>query len=245
MELALAVRALEPEGVTISIGGEIGEVGTENSTVEELRAYMDGFNATLEKRAPGTVGLSKISVQSGTTHGGVVLADGSIADVKIDFDTLATLSRVAREEYGLSGAGAARCHPRCPIQHSTIPAPKPRDSSGDEIFRRCSMTISAELRSRSMIGCVEREGRAHVSASADSSLQTGKGLGPFKKRSGISRATQGQALGVSREIQLLFTHWRWSHGDTVRPSSGRDTTQPQPILISGGRGAPSSADLID
>src|SRR5688572_26094263 len=55
VELALAVRELEPEGVTISIGGEIGEVGTENSTVEELRAYMDGFNATLERRAPGTI----------------------------------------------------------------------------------------------------------------------------------------------------------------------------------------------
>src|SRR3954467_4992559 len=105
VELAMTVRELEPEGVTISIGGEIGEVGTENSTVEELVTYMDGFNETLRKRASGTEGLSKISVQSGTTHGGVVLADGSIADVKIDFDTLAKLSKVAREKYGLSGAG--------------------------------------------------------------------------------------------------------------------------------------------
>ncbi len=128
VELALSVRELEPEGVTISIGGEIGEVGTENSTVEELRAYMDGFNATLKKRAPGTVGLSKISVQSGTTHGGVVLADGSIADVKIDFDTLATLSRVAREEYGLAGA----------VQHgaSTLP---------DTAFHNFPRTETAEI----------------------------------------------------------------------------------------------------
>ncbi|MEX2109787.1 MAG: class II fructose-bisphosphate aldolase [Gemmatimonadaceae bacterium] len=128
VELALAVRELEPEGVTISIGGEIGEVGTQNSTVEELRAYMDGFNATLAKRARGTVGLSKISVQSGTTHGGVVLADGSIADVKIDFDTLATLSRVAKEEYGLSGA----------VQHgaSTLP---------DTAFHNFPRTETAEI----------------------------------------------------------------------------------------------------
>ncbi|HWL39873.1 MAG TPA: class II fructose-bisphosphate aldolase [Gemmatimonadaceae bacterium] len=128
VELALSVRELEPEGVTISIGGEIGEVGTENSTVEELRAYMDGFNATLRKRARGTVGLSKISVQSGTTHGGVVLADGSIADVKIDFDTLATLSKVAREEYGLSGA----------VQHgaSTLP---------DTAFHNFPRTETAEI----------------------------------------------------------------------------------------------------
>jgi fructose/tagatose bisphosphate aldolase len=113
VEIVRYVRSLEPRGVTISIGGEIGEVGTENSTVEELRAFMDGFNRTLEKQARGMAGLSKISVQSGTSHGGVVLPDGSIADVKIDFETLDTLSRVAREEYGLSGA----------VQHgaSTLP----------------------------------------------------------------------------------------------------------------------------
>ena len=104
------VRELEPEGVTISVGGEIGEVGTNNSTVEELRAYMDGLNRTLPR---GVEGVSKISVQSGTSHGGVVLADGSIADVKLDLDTLERLSKVAREEYGLAGA----------VQHgaSTLP----------------------------------------------------------------------------------------------------------------------------
>ena len=41
------VRDLEPEDVTISVGGEIGEVGTQNSTVEEVRAYMDGFHPNL------------------------------------------------------------------------------------------------------------------------------------------------------------------------------------------------------
>jgi hypothetical protein len=71
---------------------------------------MDGYNKTLPK---GMAGLSKISVQSGTSHGGVVLADGSIADVKLDLDTLETLSKVAREDYGLAGA----------VQHgaSTLP----------------------------------------------------------------------------------------------------------------------------
>lgn len=114
-DIAAFVRGQQPDGVNISLGGEIGEVGTENSTVEELHAYMQGFNRTLALVAPGVEGLSKISVQSGTTHGGVVLADGTIADVKIDFDTLALLSRVAREEYKLAGA----------VQHgaSTLPDP--------------------------------------------------------------------------------------------------------------------------
>ncbi|HID54188.1 MAG TPA: aldolase [Anaerolineae bacterium] len=103
-------RSIEPDEITISLGGEIGEVGHKNSTVEELRAFMQGYLQETE----GCTGISKISVQTGTSHGGVVLADGSLADVKVDFDTLRDLSKVAREEYGLGGA----------VQHgaSTLPA---------------------------------------------------------------------------------------------------------------------------
>ncbi len=128
VKLTRFVREQEPEGVTISIGGEIGEVGTENSTVPELRAFMDGFNRTLAEQAPGMVGLSKISVQSGTSHGGVVLADGSIADVALDLNTLEELSRVAREEYGMAGA----------VQHgaSTLP---------DGAFNNFPRTETAEI----------------------------------------------------------------------------------------------------
>ena len=104
------IRSIEPKGITISIGGEIGEVGKRNSTVEELRAFMAGYLKLLD---PNVKGISKISVQTGTTHGGVVLPDGSIASVELDFKTLEKLSKVAREEYGMSGA----------VQHgaSTLP----------------------------------------------------------------------------------------------------------------------------
>jgi len=107
------IRALEPKGVTISIGGEIGEVGGKNSTEEELRAYLDGYLAALAARAPGAPGLSKVSIQTGTSHGGVVLPDGTIAKVSVDFDTLRDLSRLARSAYGLAGT----------VQHgaSTLP----------------------------------------------------------------------------------------------------------------------------
>jgi fructose-bisphosphate aldolase class II len=113
VDITRHVRSLQPAGVDISLGGEIGEVGTENSTVPELRAFMDGYNRTLAAQAPGMTGLSKISVQSGTSHGGVVLADGSIADVKLDFNTLQALGEEARKSYGLAGA----------VQHgaSTLP----------------------------------------------------------------------------------------------------------------------------
>ncbi|WP_038058093.1 class II fructose-bisphosphate aldolase [Thermodesulfobacterium hydrogeniphilum] len=108
-ELAEFVRSLEPEGVTVNLGGEIGEIGGHNSTPEELRAFMNGFNKTFK----GEVGISKISIQTGTAHGGVVLPDGKVATVKLDFNTLKTLSKIAREEFGLAGA----------VQHgaSTLP----------------------------------------------------------------------------------------------------------------------------
>ena len=108
-ELTRLVRELEPEGVTISIGGEIGEVGKTNSTEEELRAYVDGYLTLCGGAEP----ISKVSIQTGTSHGGVVLPDGSVAEVSIDFDTLRRLSTVAREEYGMAGC----------VQHgaSTLP----------------------------------------------------------------------------------------------------------------------------
>lgn len=109
-ELASLIRELEPQGVTISIGGEIGEVGKKNSTVEELQAYYDGF---LDVFGRDRRGLSKVSVNTGSSHGGVVLPDGTIAKVAIDFDTLKNISAAARE-YGMGGA----------VQHgaSTLPS---------------------------------------------------------------------------------------------------------------------------
>ncbi len=104
------IREIEPEGITVSVGGEIGEIGKSNSTVEELKAFLDGFGETVNKNLTG---LSKISVQTGTSHGGVVLPDGTLAQVKIDFEALRKLSDAARKEYGLAGA----------VQHgaSTLP----------------------------------------------------------------------------------------------------------------------------
>jgi fructose-bisphosphate aldolase class II len=110
-EITQYIRDLEPAGVTISLGGEIGEVGEKNSTPEELDAYMQGYETALEARGD-YAGLSKVSVQTGTSHGGIVLPDGTIAKVAVDFDTLQVLGDRAREH----GAGGA-------VQHgaSTLP----------------------------------------------------------------------------------------------------------------------------
>jgi fructose/tagatose bisphosphate aldolase len=109
-KLTAFIREREPKGVTVSVGGEIGEIGEKNSDETELRAYMDGYNRSLPQ---GTVGLSKISIQTGTAHGGVPLPDGTLAQVKIDFNVIKELSKVARDAYGMGGA----------VQHgaSTLP----------------------------------------------------------------------------------------------------------------------------
>jgi fructose/tagatose bisphosphate aldolase len=126
-ELTALIRSLETDGITISVGGEIGEVGKENSNEEELLAYLDGYDAELERRAPGAVGISKVSVQSGTSHGGVPLPDGTVAQVKLDFDVLRRLGDLARQR-GLAGA----------VQHgaSTLP---------DELFHRFPAVETAEI----------------------------------------------------------------------------------------------------
>jgi len=124
-KLTQFIRRIQPKGIMVSVGGEIGEIGHQNSTPEDLRAFMAGLKGKLPE---GLTGISKISVQTGTTHGGVVLPDGSVAQVKLDFDTLKTLSVVARKEYGLAGA----------VQHgaSTLPP---------EAFNRFPQCETAEV----------------------------------------------------------------------------------------------------
>jgi fructose/tagatose bisphosphate aldolase len=126
-ELTALIRTLESDGVTISVGGEIGEVGKKNSTEEELRAYLDGYRRGLEARAPRAIGLSKVSVQTGTSHGGVPLPDGGVAEVKLDFDVIRRLGEVARQN-GLAGA----------VQHgaSTLP---------DKLFHQFPAVETAEI----------------------------------------------------------------------------------------------------
>src|SRR4051812_40420568 len=126
-ELTALIRTLETDGVTVSVGGEIGEVGTQNSTADELVAYLDGYRRELDARSPGAIGISKVSVQTGTSHGGVPLPDGSMAAVKLDFDVLRRLGELARAR-GLAGA----------VQHgaSTLP---------DELFHRFPSVETAEI----------------------------------------------------------------------------------------------------
>lgn len=103
------IRSIEPKGITISLGGEIGHIGGKNSTVEEFETFMENY---LEKIKEKT-GIAKVSVQTGTHHGGIPLADGTIASVDIDFSVLRDITKKAREKYHVGGT----------VQHgaSTLP----------------------------------------------------------------------------------------------------------------------------
>ena len=111
------IRSLEPEGITISVGGEIGEVGGRNSTEEELRAYMDGFTCrtwrSLRLKRPAS---ARSASRPALPMAAWCLPDGSIKEVSVDFDTLKHLSRIARKDYGLGGA----------VQHGASTLPEER-----------------------------------------------------------------------------------------------------------------------
>jgi len=126
-EFTAFIRKHQPEGIVAAVGGEIGEVGGRNSTPEDLRAFMDGYLRTL-KEFNVSPGIAKVSVQTGTSHGGVVLPDGTIAKVKVDFSVHEKLSKILREEYKIGGT----------VQHgaSTLP---------DELFDKFPQSGAIEI----------------------------------------------------------------------------------------------------
>ncbi|MBA3235517.1 MAG: class II fructose-bisphosphate aldolase [Chloroflexi bacterium] len=229
-ELTVLIRTLEPDGVTISVGGEIGEVGTQNSTVEELRAYLEGYRRELDAIAPGAVGVSKVSVQTGTSHGGTPLPDGGVADVKLDFDVLQELGVVARE-FGLAGA----------VQHgaSTLP---------EDLFHRFPAMETAEIHLATGFqnalyehpafpASLHQEIEAWCFDNAADERKAGqtdqqfvyttrkKAIGPFKRRLWDLESRDEILAGQRRKISYLFTELR------VNDSRGMVDRFVQPVEV--------------
>lgn len=87
-------------GDGLVVGGEVGEIGGANTTQQELRIFLEMVARALPE---GVRGLDKVSVQTGTRHGGVLNADGSVGEMPIDLELVARLSATARDEFGLPG----------------------------------------------------------------------------------------------------------------------------------------------
>jgi fructose-bisphosphate aldolase, class II len=206
------IRSLQPIGINVSIGGEIGEVGGHNSTEEELRAYMDGYHAELTAKNANFIGLSKISIQTGTSHGGVVLPDGSIAKVNLDFGILLKLSRVARAAYAMGGT----------VQHgaSTLP-----ESAFGKFVESEAVEVHLATNFQNMIyDRLPDELRSTIYAYLDKNFNSERkpdmtdeqfyyktrknAIGPFKKESWELSADKKAeiVLALEEQFRKLFVH---------------------------------------
>jgi hypothetical protein len=210
-DFTVFIREQEPQGVTVSVGGEIGEVGGKNSDVHELHAYMKGFNRKLKERGRDLVGLSKISVQTGTAHGGFVNADGTVrTDVKIDLKTLEELSRLARQEYGLGGAvqhgastlppeafdafprvGACEIHLATDFQNMVYEHPKFPADLKSEMYAWLAVHAAEERKPK------DTEEQFIYKARK-------KAIGPFKPRMWGLAEESRRAIGTSLEERFTF-----------------------------------------
>jgi fructose/tagatose bisphosphate aldolase len=216
------IREREPQGITISVGGEIGEIGEKNSDETELRAYVDGYDRTLPK---GMVGLSKISIQTGTSHGGVPLPDGTLAQVKIDFNVIKELSRVAREVYGMGGAvqhGASTLPDEAFNQFVQNEAAEVHLATGFQNIVYDHEAMPKELRER----IYEHIRTAHANERKEGQTEEQfiyktrkKGLGPFKEDLwGLAEDMRG-AIRTSLEEKFGFLFDQLNVGDTMELAS--------------------------
>jgi fructose/tagatose bisphosphate aldolase len=200
------IRARQPKGIQVSVGGEIGEVGKYNTQPDEVRAYMDG----LRRELGGAAGIAKISVQTGTSHGGVPLPDGSIAQAKIDFNVLREVTDICRKEYRVAGS----------VQHgaSTLPESvfnKFPESEAVEIhlatgFQNMILdapSFPAEMKEEIRKFCFENCADERKAGQTDEQFvytSRKKALGPFKRRMWDMPASAKQPIIKALEDKFEF-----------------------------------------
>jgi fructose/tagatose bisphosphate aldolase len=97
------IRKLQPPGLEISVGGEVGEIGKANTTVSQLSQFLLGLEKELASYGD-IKGISKVAVQTGTSHG-----KGGV----IDWPNLKALAQEAKK-HNLPGI----------VQHGASTLPK-------------------------------------------------------------------------------------------------------------------------
>ncbi|HYK82016.1 MAG TPA: class II fructose-bisphosphate aldolase [Gemmatimonadales bacterium] len=250
-ELTAFIRERQPPGITVSVGAEIGEVGGKNSDLHELEAFMAGYTRALGRLA-GTrcPGISKISVQTGTSHGGVVLPDGSIAKVQLDLEALKALSHAARTRYGLGGAVQHGASTLPPDAFGHFPACEAIEIHLATNFQNMVFDhpgLPADLRTE-LNGWVKRE-CADEWKKGDSEQQfiyksRKKAIGPFKRRLWDLPAAVRAAISADLERtfaflfeQLAVVHTRAATDRYVRAPL-QSHTEPRPVAVA----APDDVD---
>ncbi len=234
-ELTTVIRDLEPAGLTVSVGGEIGEVGSKNSTVGELRAFMKGYLEELQKHDKNFRGISKISVQTGTTHGGVPLTDGTIAQVNLDFETLGTLSREARDAFGLAGAvqhGASTLPEEAFDKFPAVETAEIHLATGFQNIIFDSQHFPAALRERIYDDLRQAHGAEKKPGESDAQFiyKTRKqSFGVFKREMWHLPPATLQALGEELERQFTFLFRKLNMADTLEVANSYIKPQDVPV----------------
>jgi len=85
------IKKYQPQGVEVAIGGEVSAIGEKITTIGQLEHFLKNVQ-----------GLTKVSCQTGTKHGGNVLPSGVIAYIDINFENIKNLGQVAKQ-YNVAG----------------------------------------------------------------------------------------------------------------------------------------------
>ncbi|MFA5038234.1 MAG: class II fructose-bisphosphate aldolase [Candidatus Omnitrophota bacterium] len=204
-DLTVYIRSLQPKGVNISVGGEIGEVGSKNSTPEDLRAFMTLY---LKKLPQGVEGISKISVQTGTSHGGNVLPDGTMAKVNLDFNVLKTISEACKKDFKMAGS----------VQHGASTLPEDKFHHFPE-YDTAEVHLATQFQnmvfdSKQFPGDLKKKIYDWLKVEAKNEFKPGmtdeqffyksrkKALGPFKKE--IMAIKDREAIAAELEVKFAF-----------------------------------------
>ncbi len=114
--LLQALSAHSPPGTIF--GGEVGEIGGENTTPEELQVFID-----LVRWHAGSAAewFGKVSVQTGTRHGGITGPGGQVTRMPLDLKLARELADVARDN-GFAGIVQHGASTLQPDQFAALPA---------------------------------------------------------------------------------------------------------------------------
>ncbi len=103
------IRKIEPKRNPFSVGGEVGEIGGENTTKEETEEFLEEYKSKIVSEE----GIIKLAIQTGTSHGGTMLPNGEMKVVEEDFNLIKGITKMAKN-YGVAGV----------VQHGASTLPK-------------------------------------------------------------------------------------------------------------------------
>ena len=103
------IRGRSRAGVTVSVGGEIGEVGMKNSTVEELHAFMQGYNRSAVRARQARRASARSRCRPARRTAAWCCRTARIADVKLDLEALEAAQQGGARGVRAGRGGAARC----------------------------------------------------------------------------------------------------------------------------------------